>query len=458
MTRLVRLILLWHLINQVKLLRWGRTLGLPMTLWLKTLPGRVRQWSATGYAGQYYFRLVRLSGILARCYKWRRLKLVPWQVQSIEGLMLLYLILMPVWQCPPLLPFSLLCLLYWHRVPGASDHRGWELPGWGVCLALGTLLAGGGRQSWGMLGAYEFGLLFAWLLGRGLTLDFCRRLLDALLLSSVLWMAVGWGQQWSGIPTPPGWLEPGQTARIAVRSYAVFGNPNIYALYLVSIIGLALGWSQAAPRRGQRLGSRLTLILALFSLYFTYSRIGWLMAVTLCFWQLTQVRECRRLWLFFGVVAAFPLLWGGYQARIFSILTGQDSSVVYRWRIWGGVGRLLRENWLWGVGPGNFTAVYPWVQSGSAFSWHAHSFYLQLWLELGMMPLLLGLVWGGRLLIRELRLTGKSARHAVALGILGLVGGGLTESWQVSRFCREYGSLLVGMLLALQHKEQWFND
>jgi hypothetical protein len=414
---------------------------------------RLRSMESHSRFRQLVVRLDQLIGVFRIKIAGRgQLKLTPWQVQNIEGLILLYLVLLPVWQHEPLLLYGLICLLYWERDEGQSDHLGWELPACGVALAWGTILAGNGWRTAGALSESEASLLLAWLVGRSFSPRFSRKVLHWLICSSLIWMVIGLGQQLSGAPTPPGWLGSRQAGRIAVRSYAVFSNPNIYAIYLASIISFAVCWVRAAQLKWQRFLYRLILILAVVSLYFTYSRGGWLLAAALLGWQLSRSKGFRP-WLLCGAAAALLITFGGFKARLFDLLAGRDRSVAYRLRIWSGVVRILKENWLWGVGPGNFSQVYPWVQSGATFSWHAHSFYLQLWLEFGLANLLICAVLGGKVLLRALRVKGDRARQAVTLGVLCMIGGGIGESWQVSRFCREYCGLLVGLLLALQHKE-----
>jgi hypothetical protein len=440
------------MVDHAKVFRCLRAIGCHLGLLLKLWPDRLRRMGATSCSGHFAGRLGQLTVRLRHNNGRRQIKLAPWQVRSIEGVILLYLVLLPVLQRGPFLLYGLIYLLYRSRSAGQSDHLGWELPAGGFLLALGALLAGNWRRTIGTLGEYEAGLLLAWLIGRSFTPRFSRKVLYWWLFSSVIWMAVGLGQQWRGVPTPPGWVGPEQVNRVTVRSYAVFSNPNIYAIYLVSLLGLAVCWGGAAPCKWQRRLSRLILILALVSLYFTYSRGGWLLAAVFLGWRLHR-SVGPKPWLLGVTVVVLLLTLGGFQARWSGLLAGCDSSVAYRLRIWSGVGRILQTHWLWGVGPGNFSRVYPWVQSGATFSWHAHSFYLQFWLEFGLVTLLPEIILGGKVLRRALRVKGEPDRQAVILGILCLVGGGLGESWQVSRFCREYGGLLVGMLLALQDKE-----
>jgi O-antigen ligase len=435
-------------------LGWGRTLSLKLMALLETRPEWLRQSRVVTCCGRLLIWWALWWGKIRVKNGWRRLPPDSWQVRSIEGIVLLYLLLQPVRQDGPFLLYGLVCLLYWYRAANSAGRPGWELPVAGIILAWGAFCAGGGRQTVGPLAEYEAALLSAWLMGRSFTPRFSRRILHWLILCSLLWMAIGLEQQWRGAPTPPGWLSAKQTVRIAVRSSAVFGNPNIYALYLVSIIGLIFGFTGPGLSKRSRLLYRIIIIIALVSLYFTYSRWGWLLALLLLGWRFRRGKPAKSRLLFMAIILLLFTL-GGFQARLFGVVTGQDSSVAYRLRIWKGVGRILQSHWLWGVGPGNFHQVYLQAQVGNTFSWHAHSFYLQFWVEFGLVNLLLMLVWGENKIVKVWRdVHADPYRRAIFLGICCLAGSGLVESWQVSRFCRDYCSMLVGMFLALQHKEQ----
>ncbi|HEY8463697.1 MAG TPA: O-antigen ligase family protein [Bacillota bacterium] len=380
----------------------------------------------------------------------------PRRKPLLEGVLLLQLVTAPV------IPFSLpllaatVILMALLTAPGKYpvDRHGKGLPGLELAatLAVSALLTSDFQWRDPVFWEWEGQILLSWLAGNCLSKEFSKKLLLYLVFTSVIWLIIGFGQIWAGVPTPPGWLGFDQANLISVRSYAVFGNPNIYALYLLSITGLIIGLirsgSVTVPVRNL---AWLILILAQIALYLTYSRTGWLLAAGLLGYWLATAKVTWSGWLLYGSIGIFLVTMTGFRARIFNLLALTDSSTGYRWRIWQGVAEALREHWFWGTGPGSFFRIYPWFQVKVTPSQHAHSFYLQFWLEYGLVGLLAWLSFG-RKMIHRIR---KGGRESQTAGIAWLVfwGGGLTESWQVNRFCSGYFWLLTGILLALSKKE-----
>jgi hypothetical protein len=405
-------------------------------------------WGDTSYSARLARCLGKFMVTAGRKLGWTRLQFAPWQRRSIEGLIIAGLVLMPVGTGELLWLIGLIFLLSWPRGWENGVNPGWELLTVGILLGLGTLLAGAGRQSVGTLGAYVGILLFTWLVARGFTPEFSRKVLRWLIVTSWVWMLIGFWQQINAVATPPAWLSSGQVVVIQVRSFSVFGNPNIYALYLLTILSLAVFLEKVAEHRVTRIFYRFSLIMALVSLYFTYSRVSWLLAAVFLILNLGKRRLLKNwLFLFSGLLMLVSL--SGFRTRLFDLIAGCDSSATYRIRIWNGVAKLLANNWLWGIGPGNFGQVYPWFQIDSTFSQHAHSAYLQHWVEFGLGNLLGVIALLGRILRRAWLDKEDPYRQAALIGILCFAGGGFWESWQVSRFCREYCGLLVGILLSL---------
>lgn len=329
---------------------------------------------------------------------------------------------------------------------------------WLMILGLLYLLSGflGADFHWEdpNLWQWQGGLLLAVLVAGGFSAEFAGKVLRYLVFTSVIWLAVGFVQVWAGAPTPASWLGAGQARVILVRSYSVFGNPNVFAIYLLTIIGLAAGFTRpGAESPAVRLTAGVILLLSLGALYFTYSRTGWLLAMVFLWFWLGSILPVKRRFLLY---LAGGLLLGtlvGFQTRVLDLLLLRDSSLLYRFRIWKGVVKALREYWLWGTGPGGFVRVYPEFQFTATPGQHPHSFYWQVWLEYGLTGIS---AWFCFCRIIWHRITGNSADRlikATAAAWLLFLGSGLTESWQASRFCNGYFWLLTGILLALSKKE-----
>lgn len=59
--------------------------------------------------------------------------------------------------------------------------------------------------------------------------------------------------------------------------------------------------------------------------------------------------------------------------------------------VWGVTLQIIRDHWLFGVGPGNYSFAYaeyaPWVKDGFPILAHAHNFFLQIAVEFGVLGL-----------------------------------------------------------------------
>jgi putative inorganic carbon (HCO3(-)) transporter len=303
----------------------------------------------------------------------------------IEAVIILLIVFMPVlndWGL--LLPLLLLLWLSGNRRTNPSAK---ELAVFLLALAISACLSAGLKSGISSLTDYVCYLGIAYLSGKAFSVQFGTKIAQYICYSSLLWIVLGLAQQWVGVPTPPGWLGREQGALITVRSYSLFGNPNIYALYLLSVLVLIcylISKPLASPKL--RFWPILLLILVLISLYFTYARFAWLIGIAfLCFWFRPKQGKWR--WLFLLVIPLFLLTIQGFRVRTATLLNLSDSSMWYRLRIWRGVVSAIAEFWLWGAGPGSFQTIYPWYQIKNTVSAHAHQLYLQIWLENGILSL-----------------------------------------------------------------------
>jgi O-antigen ligase len=364
----------------------------------------------------------------------------------IEGFIILGVVFMPVLSSWELLPPLL--LLLWitgpvKSIPGTGP--GW-MPLWFVLLVSAFFSPGFGN---GFPVLLRFGSWFvlAWLIGRTFPAAMNERILKYLVYTSLLWLIIGFWQLFSGIPTPRGWLGTEQAGIIPVRIYSVFGNPNIFALYLLSI--LAIGRYRMAKCIGKAERCLLTgiLLLVLAALYFTYTRMAWLLAAMV--WVIQSDKKRWRLNLLVaGIAVSLLLILPGFKLRLGSLADIHDSSLQYRIQVWRGTGTALKDFWLWGSGPGSFQAVYPQYQTGRNISQHAHQLFLQFWLEHGLFSLLAFLA------VLKKVLTGGGAQGAspamktLAMVLIMFLVYGFSETWYVHRFSGGYFWFLTGLLQA----------
>jgi O-antigen ligase len=190
-------------------------------------------------------------------------------------------------------------------------------------------------------------------------------------------------------PLDPSWIDSTSFPNITVRVFGTMDNPNILAQYLVPgiVLGLAL-----ALRKG-RLSTRVLFLgmagIAGASLVYTWTRMGWLslgvaIAVFLLFydWRLFLLAAAA---VFAGASVLRPDM---LTHRLASVLNlSQDSSMYYRFQIWQVSGRMIRDFWFSGVGPGSgaFQLIYNKYYALYAMrAYHTHNLYIELLVEYGV--------------------------------------------------------------------------
>lgn len=290
-------------------------------------------------------------------------------------------------------------------------------------------------------------IALAWLVSRSFTPLFSRRFLWLLTLSGVSWMGVGLAEVWSGRPVNPGWLETNQFGTITVRLVSVLGNPNVYALYLVILLILVSFFGIAASRPAAKTVYGMVWMLVTVSLYLTYSRTAWLLAVGFIIFEGWRRFRWRGLGCG-GLLLVAAYLWlPGLQLRMMNLFDLSSSSLWYRIRIWSGAWRALRHFWFWGAGPGGFQMVYPQFRLPGVTAQHAHQLYLQLWLEYGFIGLACGL-WFLIWLLSRPRTRTDQFGAAVYCVIVCFLVYGLAETWTASPFLGGFFGVIVGISLA----------
>lgn len=362
----------------------------------------------------------------------------------VETGIILTIVLLPV-ICAWEVLLVLIMLLYIIRFP-ARKTLGTGLLFFCLVLVISSLMASGPAGIKGLV-PFIVWLSITGLAGRTFSIGFSRRVLGYILSASLIWMVIGFWQQWSGAPTSSGWLEQGQIFFISVRSFSVFGNPNIYGLYLLSILVFGLsGITSKNPL--YRAVSWPILSLTVLSLIYCYSRTAWILGIAAVVgWfgkRLFQAKYIPVCTVIFSLLCIVP----GLTARII----GTDllnNTFWLRVNIWRDLLRVLADYWLWGSGPDSFLeifATYPRVTKG--LPQHGHQLYLELWLEHGILTLLVFV----RVMVKNLTgLTGiSSCAKAIVLVIVLFLAAGFMETWWVSKFCGGFFWLLIGMLQSMR--------
>lgn len=269
-----------------------------------------------------------------------------------------------------------------------------------------------------------------------------------------------------------------------LRAYGTFGQPNPYGGYLAMALGPALGlalfWPAASDR--WRWGSRLAAGLMGTALGLSLSR-GALLGVAVGGLVVALLAGRTTRWLALGGLALtgvalllglgglLPPVVAGRLAQVVAYfgvfdprtvpLTPENWAVVERMAHWWAALEMFATAPLFGVGPGQYTVLYPLfrVPGWEDPLGHAHNIYLHMLAEQGVFGLALYLLMVGSwwlLAWRTWRRGATAFDRALALGVLGSLTAVLVHNMFDNLHVHGmnvHQGLLVGLLAACRRSE-----
>jgi len=196
------------------------------------------------------------------------------------------------------------------------------------------------------------------------------------------------------------WLDESMFEGISGRAISTLENPNVLGEYLVLVLPMAAAFlfCRYGDAKG-RLASFLAFGAMGLCLVVTWSRGAWLgIAVAAVLFLLVWSRKSLHfVWLFLLSLPHLPfVLPENILRRLLSIGNLADTSTAYRFNIWVGSFKMLPERIFSGIGIGSgaWSQVFPsYAVPGTEVAQHSHSLYLQIWIELGGMALLVFLIF-----------------------------------------------------------------
>ena len=257
-----------------------------------------------------------------------------------------------------------------------------------------------------------------------------RRVCTALAVSSFL-CAVGGILEYVLGKAELAWVDISRFGDLGGRVCGSFGNPNLFAIFLLLTLPFSLKAVFTEERNAQKLIALGMFLAGSLCLVLTWSRGAWLawMLSVLLFLALCSRRSFSVL--IAGSVGAVGLLFYLPQTvvrRFQSIGSLTDSSANYRIHTWRGVLRMLRAH-PWGIGCGEkaFHRVFPiYAVSGTEQVMHPHQIFLQVFAELGLAGGLLFAVVMGMLIgpiMRFCRNTPEGAHRAEGVVLFAILAG-----------------------------------
>lgn len=175
------------------------------------------------------------------------------------------------------------------------------------------------------------------------------------------------------------------------RLAGIFNSPNYLAMYLAPAFFVAYYLIWPKTRRCFRI-ILVGLILVLFgAIYLTYSYAAWL-ALFLAFLVLFVMEKkafLGKVFLAFLMIISLFFFQQGKAKFIDLLKDNLRSSSASRLMIWRSAEKILKENWFWGIGAGNFEKKYLEYQKyfSAYLEWavpHPHNLYFAFWLYSGI--------------------------------------------------------------------------
>jgi O-antigen ligase len=214
------------------------------------------------------------------------------------------------------------------------------------------------------------------------------------------------------------------------RLEAFFNSPNYLAMYLAPAL-ILLAQVQSSKLKVKSCSSKLKVfnlisgLIILIVFYFTYSYTAWV-AVVLSLVLTSVIKNNQFIRnktipaLFLTIILLF--IFQINSEKLLSLKNYSRSSLESRIMIWNSAERILSDNWLIGIGPGNFQEKYLEYQKyyPPYLEWavpHPHNLYLSFWLSGGILDLV-GFLWLVGLWFRETIKKDDSLVKFIVLGIM----------------------------------------
>lgn len=232
------------------------------------------------------------------------------------------------------------------------------------------------------------------------------------------------------------------------RLKAFYLSPNHLAMFLVPgiLIGFFFLMQTIVLKRKLDLTFYFPLgglIILLIALYFTFSYGAWLALFSALFLTLILtglIGGRQKIYVFFATATVMILLFSSQltHQKLTTLVSGDErSSLASRMMIWESTWKIGMDNFVWGIGPGNFQARYLEYQKyfPPYLEWavpQPHNLYLAFWLQGGILGLsgflLLAITWTKQLLHALKNKKGSFQEASVLAVMLSILIHGLIDT------------------------------
>ncbi len=270
------------------------------------------------------------------------------------------------------------------------------------------------------------------------TKEWLMRLTFTLVSSGTLTALYGLYQKISG-NVETGTIDKDMFGDIGGRITSTFENSNMLGVFLIMIFPFALSFVFEAKKPLSKLFALGSCGIMGLCILFTWSRGAWLGLILACGVFVLFYNHYIIPLLIPAGALGITLVWdkiGGnglvtdLVSRFSSIVTMSDTSSVYRLGIWRGSLKAATENWFTGIGIGEeaFRKIYiKFAESGIETAVHSHNLFLQIFIETGIMGIIVFVVsivlciMGGLELCRKSTSYTKAEKSIAVSAISGLL-------------------------------------
>ncbi len=192
----------------------------------------------------------------------------------------------------------------------------------------------------------------------------------------------------------PEWIDPLFSGSITARATSTFGNPNIYAVFLLVATVFSVTFTFDKSKRNHIAYYASASLINLSALVLTWTRGAWI-AIVLTTLGFIVIRSRRTPKLLLLPIALLPvgmlLIPKSIIERFLSAFNSGDSSVSSRLSIWRSSLRIIADRPLIGTGVGDaaFSEEFLKYAEDSVTAPHSHNLFLEIGCELGIFALLL---------------------------------------------------------------------
>ena len=204
------------------------------------------------------------------------------------------------------------------------------------------------------------------------------------------------------------------------RVMSFFDNPNTFAEVLILLLPLVLALVLSSKRLWTKLAAAGIFLVGVAALGMTYSRASWVgiacaMVVMVFLWKPKLIPAFVLLCL-----AAIPVMPDTIWNRILTIGNPADTSTASRFPLYQAAGEVIKTSPITGAGLGT-AAVQSFIKDlnlyhGRAPYVHAHNFYLEVWVEagiLGIIGFVGSMLWNIKRAAHTVRHCGSSAVRTI---------------------------------------------